>query len=86
LVRKVAPAVVNISGKTLKKEFKTTSLGSGFIINKKGYIITANNLLDDAKEITVTLLDNRRFAPKIIGRDSASNVPFLRLRQMETCQ
>ena len=78
LARKVAPAVVNISG-VHKGGPKPRSLGSGFIISKRGYIVTANNLLDDVKEIEVALLDHRRFTPKIIGRDTNTNVALLKI-------
>ena len=83
LVTKVAPAVVNISEKFSEKERETRSIGSGIIINKRGHILTAshilNNLLKNAPEIKVTLLDHRSFAAKIIGRDSSANVAILKI-------
>jgi serine protease Do len=79
LVTKVAPAVVNISGKIPEKGPNTTSLGSGFIINKRGYIVTADYVLKDATEINVTLIDNHHFDAKIIGRDRPANLALLKI-------
>lgn len=79
LVTKVAPAVVNISGKIPEIGPNTTSLGSGFIINKNGYIVTADNILKNATEIKVALIDNHHFDAKIIGRDHPANLALLKI-------
>src|SRR5579883_352853 len=44
-------------------------LGSGVIINKDGYILTNNHVVEDADTIDVTLNDGRNFRAKVIGRD-----------------
>jgi len=81
LVKKVAPAVVNISGIIPRKGPKATSIGSGFIVGKEGYVVTADHIISNATEITVTLIDNRRFDAKTIGRDSAAaDVALLRTK------
>ena len=66
--------MVNISEKFFEKETKIRSIVSGFITNKRGHVVTADHLLGNATEIKVTLLDNRRFVAKTIGRDSSANV------------
>jgi S1-C subfamily serine protease len=83
LVKIVAPAVVNISGKHPDKEYKMRPLGSGFLINKKGHIVTADHILKDGFQIIITLLDNRRFDAKIIGRNSSANVALLKINAGE---
>src|SRR5216684_11437 len=43
------------------------SLGSGFVINKEGYILTNDHVVEDAKEIVVTLKDGHEFKARVIG-------------------
>src|SRR5215831_10926204 len=51
------------------KPRKATSLGSGFIIDAGGYIVTNNHVIENADEITVTTHDNEEFKAKLIGAD-----------------
>ena len=45
-----------------QREFKSTALGSGVIVDsKKGYVITNNHVVDDVDGITIRLMDNREF-------------------------
>lgn len=56
------------------------SLGSGVIVDAKhGLIITNAHLTDQAKSITVTLNDGRRYVAKLIGEDVASDIAVLRI-------
>jgi S1-C subfamily serine protease len=43
--------------------------GTGFVVDKNGYIITNHHVVENASEITITLLDNRTFSAKVIGSD-----------------
>ena len=43
-----------------------TSLGSGFIIDPSGYIVTNNHVIEDSDEITVTLNDGRELPAKLV--------------------
>ena len=61
------------------EEFESTSLGSGFIVDKDGYIITNNHVVKDAEEIIVRLTDRREFSAKIIGTDERSDVALLKV-------
>jgi len=45
-----------------------TSLGSGFIVDPNGLVVTNNHVIADADEITVVLNDNSRLEAKVIGR------------------
>ncbi len=51
------------------QERKQTSLGSGFIIDNDGYVLTNNHVVEHASEVLVTLYDKRNFKAKIIGKD-----------------
>jgi serine protease Do len=53
--------------------------GSGFIVSKDGYILTNNHVVADADRVTVTLLDNRRFEAKVVGRDPTTDVAVLKV-------
>ena len=53
--------------------------GSGFIVTKDGYILTNNHVVANADRVTVTLLDNRRFPAKVIGRDPTTDVALIKV-------
>ncbi len=56
-----------------------TALGSGFIIDPAGYIVTNNHVIDGADEITVTLHDGTSLKAKLIGHDDRSDVALLKV-------
>jgi serine protease Do len=55
------------------------SLGSGFVINSAGYIVTNNHVVDGASEIRVTLSDGREFSAKVLGRDPKTDIALLKV-------
>ena len=59
---------------------KTQSLGSGFIIDPSGLIVTNNHVIDGADEITVTLTDNTTLKAELVGRDERVDVALLRVK------
>ena len=59
---------------------KAMSMGSGFIIDKSGLIVTNNHVIDGSKKITVKLSDGRSFDAKLIGTDAATDVALLRVK------
>ncbi len=64
------------------RERKFQSAGSGVIVDaKNGYIITNHHVIENASEITVTLLDNRSFTAKVIGSDEGSDIAVLQAKQ-----
>jgi serine protease Do len=65
------------------QERKQTSLGSGFVIDKDGYILTNNHVVEHASEVMVTLLDKRVFRAKIIGRDPKMDLALLQVRDKD---
>jgi serine protease Do len=60
-------------------EYKTQSLGSGFIISSDGYIMTNAHVVRNASEVVVKLSDKREFAAKIIGTDTRTDVALLKI-------
>lgn len=67
-------------GRPFAVPHKAVSMGSGFIIDKNGYIVTNNHVIDGAKKITVKLADGRSFEAKLMGTDSSTDVAVLRVR------
>lgn len=55
------------------------SLGSGFIVNSKGYIVTNNHVVEGANEITVVLQDKTKYKAEIIGSDKRSDIALLKI-------
>ena len=56
-----------------------SSLGSGVIINPKGYILTNNHVIEGAEQIGVTLKDGRTTDAKIVGADPEADVAVLKI-------
>jgi serine protease Do len=61
------------------QEREVYSLGSGFIIDASGYIITNNHVVDEAEEISITLPDKSKYKAKIIGRDKKTDLALLKV-------
>ncbi|RFC37397.1 MAG: serine protease Do [Candidatus Nitrotoga sp. LAW] len=66
-------------GEVLPHEFRSQSLGSGFIISQDGYILTNAHVIDNADEVTVRLTDKREFKAKVIGADKRSDIALLKI-------
>jgi serine protease Do len=56
-----------------------TSLGSGFIIDASGYIVTNNHVIEDSDQITVSLQDGTQMPAKVIGRDTKTDLALLKV-------
>jgi serine protease Do len=61
-------------------ETSRQSLGSGFIVNEHGYVITNNHVVENATEIRVKLADGREFGAEITGKDPQTDVALLKLK------
>jgi serine protease Do len=62
-----------------QREFRGRSLGSGFIINHEGYIVTNNHVVENAADIKVSLSDKEEYAAKVIGRDPKTDVALIKI-------
>ncbi|MCC6345904.1 MAG: trypsin-like peptidase domain-containing protein, partial [Nitrospirales bacterium] len=60
-------------------KFRSSSLGSGVIISRDGYILTNLHVVKDADEIKVTLNDKREFRGKVIGIDPQTDLSVVRI-------
>ncbi len=61
-------------------EHKERSLGSGFIIDDEGYIVTNNHVVAGADEIKVKLSDEKEFDAEIVGRDSKTDLALIKIK------
>jgi len=63
----------------IPKDFRQQSLGTGVIIDKEGYILTNNHVVEMADEIKVKLADDQEFLAKIIGRDPKTDLALIKI-------
>ncbi len=92
-VEKVMPSVVVIRtesrqfrlmqdwmfGRTYRIPERLAGLGSGVIINREGYILTNNHVIDGATEISVVLNDGGKYAAELVGSDPHTDLAVIRL-------
>lgn len=86
IYKKVAPAVVMVSTKSVQSvngwfQQETEGMGSGFIINNDGYILTNYHVIDGAKEVTVTLSDGQEVTASVVNYDSDQDVAMIKINQ-----
>jgi serine protease Do len=62
------------------REHKERSLGSGFIIDGSGYIVTNNHVIAQADEIKVKLANGKEFDAEVVGRDSKTDVALIKIK------
>jgi serine protease Do len=62
---------------------KTTALGSGFIIDPKGYIVTNHHVIKDADEISIKTHDDKEYQAKLVGSDSKTDLALLKVESKE---
>ena len=60
-------------------ERRQQGIGSGFIMNKEGYILTNNHVVEDADQIKVKLADGKEFTGKIVGRDPKTDLALVKI-------
>jgi len=66
-------------GKKGNRERKATSLGSGFVIDEEGLVITNNHVIDGADEIFVIFQDGEKVSAELVGKDPKTDVAVLRI-------
>ncbi len=84
ITNKVADSVVEITTETVSYSYfygqaVSTGAGSGVIIDKDGYIITNNHVIEKAKSIKVTLRNGNEYDAKLIGTDADQDVALIKI-------
>ncbi|MGO1118213.1 DegQ family serine endoprotease [Rhodovibrionaceae bacterium A322] len=69
----------NNNGTPEREQRRVSSLGSGFIIDPSGYIVTNNHVIDGADEISVRLSDDTILEAKLIGADEKTDLALLKV-------
>ena len=59
---------------------RSSSLGSGFVIDPSGIVITNNHVIEDANEVTVIFTDGRRLKAEVVGKDPKVDVAVLKVK------
>ena len=65
------------------QERKSAALGSGFIIDEKGIVVTNNHVIQDAEDIIIRVNGDKEFKAKVIGADPLSDIAILQLETKE---
>ena len=55
------------------------SLGSGFVVDKEGYILTNRHVIEGADKIQVSMADGKRYDAKLVGKDARTDVALLKI-------
>ena len=81
---KVHPAVVNIATTTLGMNFWMEVIprqgqGSGFVIDRRGYILTNNHVVAKAQKLTVTTVNGKKIDATLVGRDPRTDLAVIRI-------
>ena len=65
------------------QERPSAALGSGFIIDEKGIVVTNNHVIQDAKDIIIRVNGDKEFKAKVLGSDPLSDIAVLQLETDE---
>lgn len=66
-------------GNSPRREFKQRSLGSGFIIDREGYILTNNHVVEKAQTIKAKLSDEKEYDATVVGRDPKTDIALIKI-------
>ncbi len=67
-------------GKDQQRDFKQRSLGSGFVIDKAGFIVTNNHVVDGADQIKVIFANEKKYDAEVIGRDPNTDLALIKIK------
>ncbi len=84
MVARAVPAVVSITTRQIERDqfnqpVPTRGLGSGIILDRRGYVVTNNHVVDGADDIKVALTDGRVFRATRVGADRFSDLAMLKI-------
>src|SRR5947207_13738885 len=84
IVARALPAVVSITTRQIEYDqfnqpSSTRGLGSGFLLDRSGHVLTNNHVIDGAEEIKVALTDGRVFRATMVGADRFTDLAVLKI-------
>src|SRR5881398_3858237 len=83
-VERLSESVVSINSVRVTRDFRyglvpIEGKGSGLIIDRKGYVITNNHVIDGATRVQVHLKDGRSFVGEVVGSDPSTDIAVVRI-------
>jgi serine protease Do len=66
-------------GEQIPKDYRQNALGTGFIIDREGFILTNNHVVEQTEELKVRLSDEKEFKAQIIGRDPKTDLALIKI-------
>ena len=86
--RKAGPAVVNISSVVIGRDFfyrpiPQEGMGSGVIVDEKGYIVTNSHVIQNAQSLEVTLSDGSKWPASLVGNDRDNDLAVIKIDVLE---
>ncbi|UCB51612.1 MAG: trypsin-like peptidase domain-containing protein [Candidatus Zixiibacteriota bacterium] len=79
----IKPAVVHIEVVKKTGQIKYKSLASGLVVDREGFILTNDHVVDDAKNVTVTLPSKIEYPAEIIGTDKQTDLALIKIQTSE---
>jgi serine protease Do len=84
VVARALPAMVSVMTRQIERDqfnqlVPTRGLGSGFVADRRGYVLTNNHVVEGAGEIKVTLADGRTFRGTLVGSDRFTDLALLKI-------
>jgi len=79
IFEKSEPGVVRVNVQRSETSDVVNGVGSGFVFDKKGHIITNAHVVKDAKKVVVTFLDGRSYNAELIGIDEYTDMAVLKV-------
>jgi len=84
IFEKSEPGVVQVNVQKSIQVVGTSSVGSGFVYDSEGHIITNAHVVDDAKKIVVTFLDGRSYNAQLVGSDPFTDIAVIKVNAENT--
>jgi len=83
-VERLSESVVSIDSVRVTRDFRyglvpIEGKGSGLIIDRKGYVITNNHVIDEATRVQIHLKDGRSFLGEVVGSDSSTDIAVIKV-------
>jgi serine protease Do len=66
-------------GGEMPRNFEQRGVGSGFIVNREGYILTNNHVVEEADQIKVKLANGKEYEGKVVGRDPKTDLALVKI-------
>jgi serine protease Do len=66
-----------------RREYEVPSYASGFVFDRRGYVVTNNHVVEGAEEIVVRFLDDREYEAEVVGTDPNTDIAILKIEDSD---